>query len=362
MIIKELRIKNYRNYESLDLHFDPRTNIFYGDNAQGKTNILEAIYLAGTTKSHRGSKDKEIIKFSREESHIELSVEKEGIAYDIDMHLKKNRTKGIAVNKVPIRKAVELIGFIHMVFFSPEDLKIIKSGPKERRRFIDRELCQMDPVYMHDLMEYNQLVTQRNLILRNKKYKGRSEKLLDTYDMQIVDRGKRVIAARHRFLEELEELVRPIYRHLTGEREDIRIKYEPSVTQESIEEVFFRNREQDIRLQTTTSGPHRDDMSVIGGEIDLRTYGSQGQQRTAALSLKMAQIELVRQRINDTPILLLDDVLSELDQNRQEYLLESIDHTQTFLTCTGVDDFIRSHVGTTRTYHVEDGRVSVEGE
>ena len=166
MKIKSLKLKNFRNYDLLNLDFDSATNIFYGDNAQGKTNILEALYLTGTTKSHRGSKDKDMIQFGMDESHLETIVEKNGIDYQIDMHLKKNSPKGIAINKMPIRKASELFGIINMVFFSPEDLNIIKNGPAERRRFIDLELSQLDKVYLSDLTTYNKIVNQRNHLLK----------------------------------------------------------------------------------------------------------------------------------------------------------------------------------------------------
>ena len=170
MIIKSLKLKNYRNYELLNMAFDSRTNILYGDNAQGKTNILEALYLSGTTKSHRGTKDRDMIRFGEEESHIETIVEKNGVDFQIDMHLKKNSPKGIAVNKIPIRKASELFGLIHFVFFSPEDLNIIKEGPAGRRRFVDLELSQLDRVYLNNLANYNRAVNQRNSLLKEIAY------------------------------------------------------------------------------------------------------------------------------------------------------------------------------------------------
>ena len=170
MKIESLKLKNFRNYDLLKLEFDEATNIFYGDNAQGKTNILEAVYLSGTTKSHRGAKDRDLIKFDQNESHIEAIVERNGINYQIDMHLKKNSPKGIAINKMPIRKASELFGIVNLVFFSPEDLNIIKNGPSERRRFVDLELSQLDKVYLNDLSNYNRIVNQRNHLLKDHNF------------------------------------------------------------------------------------------------------------------------------------------------------------------------------------------------
>ena len=193
MKIKSLKFKNFRNYDLLNLEFDQATNIFYGDNAQGKTNILEALYLTGTTKSHRGSKDRDMIQFGKEESHLETIVERNGIDYQIDMHLKKSSPKGIAINKLPIRKASELFGIINMVFFSPEDLNIIKNGPAERRRFIDLELSQLDKVYLNDLSNYNKIVNQRNHLLKEIEFNKSALATLDVWDMQLVHYGERII-------------------------------------------------------------------------------------------------------------------------------------------------------------------------
>ena len=170
MKIESLKLKNFRNYELLNLKFDDAANIFYGDNAQGKTNILEAVYLSGTTKSHRGSKDRDMIRFGEEESHIEVMVKKNEMTYQIDLHLKKNSPKGIAINKIPIRKASELFGIVNIVFFSPEDLNIIKNGPSERRRFIDLELSQLDKIYLKNLSNYNRIINQRNHLLKEIQY------------------------------------------------------------------------------------------------------------------------------------------------------------------------------------------------
>ena len=193
MIIESIELKNYRNYERLHMDFSSGTNILYGDNAQGKTNILEAVYVCSTTKSHRGSKDREMIRFGEEESHIKLNVRKSGVPCRIDMHLKKNKAKGIAVNGVPIRKASELFGIVNVVFFSPEDLNIIKNGPSERRRFLDLELCQLDKVYVHNLVQYNKVLLQRNRLLKELNFRPEYEETLDIWDMQLVQYGKELI-------------------------------------------------------------------------------------------------------------------------------------------------------------------------
>jgi len=360
MIIESIELQNYRNYEQLHMDFSPGTNILYGDNAQGKTNILEAIYVCSTTKSHRGSKDKEIIRFDQEESHIKLNIRKQDVPYRIDMHLKRNKAKGVAVNGVPIRKASELFGIVNVVFFSPEDLNIIKNGPAERRRFIDLELCQLNKLYVHALVNYNKVIVQRNKLLKELAFRPEYEATLDVWDMQMVQFGCQVIQYRMEFIKQLNEMIVGIHRQLSGEKEALEIFYEPNVSIEDFEKVLKRNRESDIRLKTTGIGPHRDDISFIVNGIDIRKFGSQGQQRTAALSLKLAEIELVKYLVKDYPILLLDDVLSELDGNRQEHLLSGINHIQTMITCTGLEDFITHRFQIDKIYKVVEGTITGE--
>ena len=344
----------------MSLGFDKSTNIFYGDNAQGKTNILEAVYLSGTTKSHRGTKDKDMIQFGANESHIETIVEKNGIKYQIDMHLKKNSPKGIAINKIPIRKASELFGIINIVFFSPEDLNIIKNGPGERRRFIDLELSQLDKVYLNNLSNYNRIVNQRNHLLKEIDYNKGALETLDIWDMQLIQYGNKIVERRQKFIEEINKIISNIHKKLTGNREDIKIVYEPSNGALSFEQALLKNKEKDLRIKSTSVGPHRDDIAFLVSDIDIRKYGSQGQQRTAALSLKLSEIELVKQSIHDTPVLLLDDVLSELDKHRQNYLLDSIHDLQTLITCTGVDEFVNHRFSINKVFHVQNGQVTKE--
>ena len=357
MYIESIELKNYRNYDSLSLQFDKGTNIFYGDNAQGKTNILEAVYLCGTTKSHRGSKDREMIQFDADEAHIRMFVKKEGISRRIDMHLKKNKTKGIAVDGIPIRKAGELFGILHLVFFSPEDLNIIKNGPGERRRFMDLELCQLNKLYLSDLSSYNHVLNQRNKLLKDLSFQPSLLNTLDVWDEQLARYGASIIQGRKKFIEEMNGIITEIHRNITGGKEEIRLLYEPSVSEENFLSVLLRNREKDCRFKLTSEGPHRDDLCVKINGMDIRKYGSQGQQRTAALSLKLSEIYMVKKRIKDMPVLLLDDVLSELDSSRQNYLLNSISQVQTMITCTGLDDFIDKRFHINKIFKVVDGRV-----
>lgn len=367
MKINSLKLKNYRNYTILDIDFDFHTNILYGDNAQGKTNILESLFLSGTTKSHRGTKDRDLIQFGFDESHIETVVEKKGTEFQIDMHLKKNRPKGIAINKVPIRRASELFGIVHFVFFSPEDLNIIKEGPSGRRRFMDLELSQLDKVYLSNLSNYNKIINQRNSLLKDTYNQRNIAETLDIWDMQLVKYGNEIIERRKLFIDKVNKIISNIHFQLTGGKEKIEISYESGIGDLPLDKALEKNRERDLRFKSTSVGPHRDDLIFTvknisekeneDSGIDIRKFGSQGQQRTAALSLKLSEIELVKEIIHDTPILLLDDVLSELDKNRQNYLLDSIHDIQAVITCTGLDEFINHRFSIDKIFHIQEGKV-----
>ena len=357
MIVKKLELLNYRNYSYLDIDFNSGINILYGDNAQGKTNILEALYMSGTSKSHKNAKDKETIKFGEEEAHIKTIVDKNSIEYKIDIHLKKHKLKGIAINGMPIKKATELFGVLNLIFFSPEDLNIIKDGPSERRRFIDMELCQLDKVYLYNLTNYNKTLDQRNKLLKDMIDKPSLKETLDSWDEQLIKYGTEIIKRRKQFIDDLNEVIFLIHKKLSGNKEELTINYEPDVNEVNYVNALKEARKKDERFLTTSVGPHRDDMAFLIKNVDLRKYGSQGQQRTAALSLKLSEIELVKSIIKDEPVLLLDDVLSELDKNRQNQLLNSLSKTQTIITCTGLDEFIKERIFVDKVFQVIDGKV-----
>ncbi len=324
MIIKSLELQNFRNYRDLKIDFSSGTNILYGLNAQGKTNILEAIYLCATTKSHKNSKDKEMICFGEEEAHIRTLIFKDDMEEKIDMHLRSSKSKGIAINNQKIKKAAELLGLLNVVLFSPEDLGIIKNGPSERRRFIDMELCQLDQFYLYNLNNYNKIVNQRNKLIKDLYINPDLGDTLSIWDSQLVSYGSQIIERRRKFINQLNEIIKEIHFKLTGNVENLMIQYEPDVLEDQYENKLKMNQYKDIKLKQTSVGPHRDDFTFIINGNDVRKFGSQGQQRTAALSLKLAEIELVKRTVKDTPVLLLDDVLSELDSNRQNYLLNHI--------------------------------------
>ncbi len=361
MIIKSLELENFRNYGTLSISFDSGTNILYGDNAQGKTNILEAIYLSATTKSHKGSKDKDLVNFAAQEAHIRTYVVKDGLENRVDMHLRKSKSKGIAINGQKIKKAAELLGLLNVVFFSPEDLSIIKNGPSQRRRFVDMELCQLDSLYLSDLNNYIKIVNQRNKLLKDLYMHPELKDTLTVWDSQLVLYGNKVIEKRASFVKQLNEIVYEIHTKLSGGKEELKMIYEPDVLPETFEKEIESCRERDIKFRQTTIGPHRDDFSFVVGNIDIRKFGSQGQQRTAALSLKLSEIELMKKLSKDTPLLLLDDVLSELDSSRQNYLLNSIGEIQTIVTCTGLEEFVNNRFEINRVFKVSSGKIEMGG-
>ena len=355
MIIESLELKNYRNYRELKLPLHPGSNLLYGDNAQGKTNILEALYLCAATKSHRGSKDRELIRFGEEEAHIRLNLTKNDVPYRIDMHLKKERAKGIAVNGVPIRRASELFGTLNVVLFSPEDLSIVKNGPSDRRRFCDMELCQLDRSYVHSLVNYNKALLQRNRLLKDLSFEPELAGTLEIWDSQLIRYGSELIRAREAFIEMLDPLTSAIHGEITSGKEKMRVSYEKNISVPDYEAAMKRAGAADRKLKTTTVGPHRDDIGFFVNEMDLRKFGSQGQQRTGALSLKLSEIELMKRASGDWPVLLLDDVLSELDTERQRHLLNAISRTQTVLTSTGMENLMEGHFRIDRKFRIMEG-------
>ena len=357
MFVESIELNNYRNFDSLKVEFSPGVNIFFGDNAQGKTNLLESIYVSGTLRSHRGSRDKELIRFGEDEAHIRLFFRKDSLSHRLDVHLKKNKSKGVAVDGVPVR---ELLGMMHIVFFSPEDLSIIKEGPAGRRRFLDMELSQIDKGYMQQLVAYSKILNERNNLLKQINLYPALIDTLDGWDEQLLAAGQFLIKKREEFVYFLDEMMAKIHGQLTGGKEQIKVEYEKNVEAEKFREQLYSKRNKDISSGTTSVGPHRDDLRFKVGGIDIRKFGSQGQQRTAALSLKLSEIRLIEQVTGEKPILLLDDVLSELDAGRQSWLLESIQDIQTLISCTGLDDFVNSRISLDKVFRVKEGIVQEE--
>ena len=357
MIIKYLELSDFRNYKDIHIDLSPDTNIFFGDNAQGKTNILEAVFLTGTTKSYKGSHDSEIISFGKDYGIIRALYKKKDVEYKIGIQLRKEKRKAISINNSPVKKAADLLGIVNVVLFSPEDLSIIKSGPEKRRRFIDMTLCQIDKEYLFSLTSYNRIVNQRNKLLKNYDKGVDISDTLDIWDDQLINYGISVIKKRNDFIFQLNRIIDDIHMNLSGNKERLYIDYKKNIEEDEYKEKLLKVRNRDILYKNTSTGPHRDDISFYLDNIDIKKYGSQGQQRTVALSLKLSEIEIIKKATGDTPILLLDDVLSELDMNRQKYLLENIGSIQTLITCTGLDEFVNNRFEINRCFKVSDGSI-----
>lgn len=359
MIIKSIELNNFRNYEVANIEFDKNINILYGDNAQGKTNLLEACYYSAISKSFKSTKDKEIIRFGQDYLSIKTIIDKNDREYAIDISINNNK-KTIKVDNVKINKTSDLLGLLNVILFSPEDLNIIKNGPSERRRFFDNEISQIDRIYLSDLINYNKVLNNRNKLLRDIAFDNSIKDTLDVWDMQLVEYGKKIIKRRREFIDELKYYVKDKHFKISGGKEELIINYEPSIDDMFFEDELINNREKDLKYAQTSVGPHRDDISFKIDGIDIRKFGSQGQKRCSALSLKLSEIDIVSNIIKDKPVLLLDDVLSELDSNRQKFLLESISDIQTIITCTGLDDFVNNRFDVNKVFNIVDGTVIIK--
>lgn len=332
MLIKKLELNRFRNYESQILEFDDGINIIYGNNGEGKTNIVEAIYLMSLGRSFRTSRDKEMINLNAETSYIKSLVESSGREFKIEYRIDKTAKKAIKINSLPIEKLTELLGIVNVVIFSPEDLKLVKEGPKERRAFIDREISQIRPKYYQLLHSYHKNLIQRNNLLKDFDI---DKILLDVYDSNLSEIGYKIIEYREEFLREIAEIASDNHYKISSGKENLEINYEKNISVKSKEDYYSimkDSQNKDILKKTTSFGIHKDDIDIKINGIDLRSYGSQGQKRSAAISLKLSEIELIYRLKGEYPIVLLDDIFSELDPMRQNMLLDTFKKTQTFVT------------------------------
>lgn len=373
MYINHLQLKYYRNYLDLNLTLNNQINIFLGNNAQGKTNILESIYLLALAKSHRTSKEKELVHWDQSFSVIKGSIELTRGKLNLEVQLSA-KGKKVKINNLEKRKLSEYIGAINVVFFGPEDLELVKGSPQHRRKFLDMEISQISTSYIYNLYQYQKIVQQRNNLLKDFKVDKKNKlELLEIWDEQLVLHGTKVIIKRIQFLKDLQKWANDIHANITDELEDLKIKYNPSFgladseNESNISNLFRiqlqKNRNQEIQRGLTLFGPHRDDIEFYINNVNVQSFGSQGQQRTVALSVKLAEIELIYNEIGDYPILLLDDVLSELDQKRQTHLLEAIkDKVQTIITTTSIDGIDNNTIERASIFHVTNGIVQSKDE
>ncbi len=364
MNLTGLWLNNFRSYEKLYLPLAPNLTVLVGDNAQGKTNLLEAIFFCCTARSHRTNKEKELIRWNCDRSYIKAEAERNDGRHRVEITINRNSKKCISVNALPIKRVGELLGHMHCVMFSPEDLTLVKAGPAERRRFIDIEVSQVRKPYYYALAKYLSTLDQRNKLLKSLQFSSSLLETLDIWDEQLADAGSKIIMYRSEFVERLRPLAQEVHRHITSGQESLGLQYSTQIEPDSIESVksgliekLKAKRDDDISRGTTTVGPHRDDLAVFVNNIDLRAFGSQGQQRTAALSLKLSELDLFKQYTGEYPILLLDDVLSELDPGRQAMLLDNISGKQTIITCAHFDDALLNRFAGCNVYKVSSSHL-----
>ncbi len=359
MHVNSLELQNFRNYTSERLEFSPHTNVIYGNNAQGKTNILEAVYLFAHGRSHRAKSDKELIRFGEEFSRISIGFEDSSRDYSAKMHLKRNGKKAVSVNSVPINKLSKLMNYLNVVMFSPEDLELVKGSPSSRRHFMDAALSQLYPNYLLNLTEYNKALMQKNSLLKFLRSQGKTnDAQLTVWNMTLAQKGFAIMKYRSEFTELLNGFASKIQNEICGE--ELKIEYAPSVRTEEISEDAFleyleRHQKREIEATSSLWGIQRDDLAITVNSRDARLYASQGQQRTAALSMKIAQADYIEHVKGEYPVLLLDDIMSELDINRRMYLSQKIKNKQVLITSTDTD--IIESTEDTRLFKIDSGTV-----
>ena len=364
MYINELHFINFRNYEKLDLNLCNGLNIFTGDNAQGKTNVLEGIYYCSLAKSHRTSKDKELIKWDNDSAYVSINVVRTRLNKKIEIKIFKEGKKGAKINTIKINKISDLIGVFNVVMFSPEDLVIIKGSPASRRKLLDMELCQLNPKYYYNLVQYNKVLNERNTLLR--RFKDVDLSIIEIYDTQLSEFGAYIIKERFKYIDKLNQKGKIIHSEITSQEEEIEFKYISEVKHlDNAKEELFRlleeSRRSDIERRTTLNGPHREDFNVYINGVNARNFGSQGQQRTSVLTIKFSSMEIIKDLTGEYPVLLLDDVLSELDTKRRKYILNAVQRMQTIISCTGMEEisnYLENNFKAFKVFNVTSGSIS----
>lgn len=363
MYVEDITLINYRNYLNLELKLNKKINVFLGKNAQGKTNLLEAIYICATGKSFRTNRDRELIHFKKNQAYVAANVNTGNYNRFIEIKLDHNKPKRIKVNKTELENHKELYSGLNIVVFSPDDLRLVKEGPSERRKFLDEEISQVRPVYKYNVTRYNKVLYQRNNILRSNKFQKDIGPLLDVFDLQLAKLGSKIVLERDNYIKELSNIARTVHKDITLSKEELQLIYTSNVeildNPEEMEKNYFRllksNINSDIEARSTSIGPHRDDIIMNINEMNVKTFGSQGQQRTVVLSIKLSEVELIRRERGSYPVLLLDDVFSELDEQRRSYLVKSFYNMQTIITGTDALDLIELEALEKSIFYIEGG-------
>lgn len=358
MKIEHLLLSNYRNIVSADYSPSDGINVIYGENAQGKTNILEAIWMLSGCRSFRSSKDSELVRFGCEAAKIEAGVYAYGRSSNVEITIRNSRR--VLFNSVEMSSPVKLIGEIGVVIFAPSLLQLISGSPAGRRKFADTSLCQIRPAYARYISEYNRALAQRNALLKS-GYNAATQEHMDVWDEKLSSSGEVITAQRKAYTAKLSATASRIYEGLSGGKEELSLVYEEkngfgeSVT--SLKDKLKCSRQDDIIYKTTCTGPHRDDIAIYLDGKPARYFGSQGQMRSAAVAMKLAEAEIMTEKLGESPVILLDDVMSELDEKRQDYILNHIENGQVFITCCDSATVSRAKIG--KTVRMEKGSLDV---
>ncbi len=353
MWIKKIKVNNFRNYTQEEIELEKKINIFYGENAQGKTNIIEAVFLCSMGKSFRAKKDKEMILLDKEKAMIEVEFEKSDRKGKIRIEL--SNKKNVYVNGIKIKKLSELLGNINVVIFTPDDINILKGGPQNRRRFLDIMISQLKPNYMYNLNLYLKTIEQRNNYLRQIREEQKNEKLLEIWDEKLAEYAINIYNYRKEFINKINNKIKNIHDEITENKEEIEIEYiTECMNKEEYLRLLKQRRKLDIIKGFTTKGIHRDDFVIYINKKRLDIYGSQGQNRTSILSLKLSELNIIEEEIGEKPVLLLDDFMSELDEKRRNHFLNKIEDTQVIITCTDKIDIENKNI---LIYNVKEGKV-----
>ena len=366
MRLTSLKLNNFRNYERAEIYPASGTTVFVGNNAQGKTNVLEAVHLCCTGRSHRTPRDKELVRWEQPYGQVELQVEQADGSHEIEILLSTIERKKVKVGGNFIARSGELLGHVNGVMFSPEDLRMVKGGPSERRRFIDMELSQISPSYYYGLQRYNRALLQRNKLLKAAVHRPDLQETLIVWEEQLAHHGAKIMRRRANFIERLAQAAQANHLSISGDKEQLKVLYAADVPmpdevgqlEELLKDALSRSREKDLQRGTTQVGPHRDDLALWLNDMDVRAFGSQGQQRTTALSLKLSELDVMREETGEWPVLMLDDVMSELDPHRKRQLLDKLEPVQVLVSCTDMSDLAGATVD--RVYEVEAGCASLQ--
>ena len=360
MKITHLQLTAFRSYETCDLAPCEGVNVLLGDNGQGKTNVLEAMYLCCTGRSHRTRQDRELIRWGSDFAGVRAEAERRDGSHQVEIILPAMGRRKLKIAGQEVSKSGELMGHITGVLFSPEDLRTVKDGPAERRRFVDMALSQIRPAYYYALQRYARALKQRGEVLKLATVQPGLLSTLDSWDEQLAQAGSELMARRREYISKLSAIAGEIHREISDGKETLEIRYLPSVSMgddvRSCLEALFGARETDMRRLTTSVGAHRDDVQLMIGGRDVRAFGSQGQQRTAALAMRLSELHVMRDAMGEWPMLMLDDVMSELDPGRRRQLVGRLEGIQTFITCTDEDDLAGAAVG--RAWRVENGTIT----